>query len=120
MSVPCPNCQKSLSFAALQDGWCESCGKAIPAFVRDDGGDSPKSHEPSRPPAIETNPSAPMTGGQKALAGCFVIGVLAIVVSALMGDEENQGFLIKIGIMFAVALVLGLLGWAIGTLRGKS
>ncbi|MDB5308687.1 MAG: hypothetical protein JWO38_2889 [Gemmataceae bacterium] len=48
----CPTCGINLPGADIQAGWCESCGKKIPAFAYREAGTelpAPRSPAPTRP-----------------------------------------------------------------------
>jgi hypothetical protein len=58
-SVICPNCNATLPSQEIAEGWCESCGKKIPVWVR---GESPlpKSRD-SRSPFLSDRIARPVT-----------------------------------------------------------
>lgn len=52
MELNCPNCQTLLPPQAIEDGWCETCGKKIPDGLRRRAG-TPKSATSGRQPSAE-------------------------------------------------------------------
>jgi hypothetical protein len=114
----CPSCDARLSAAELNDGWCESCGKKVPAWLAARGADHPER-------AVEARPASPapagekMTTGQKVLVGLFCLAVLALIGGALLGDPKAIRGVAKIGGILAAGVVLGVLAWLWGLVRGK-
>jgi hypothetical protein len=71
MSHPtCPTCDTRLTASELRSGWCEACGKKVPAFIRGDvpaPADVPKAAGPSV--------WAVLGGGAVALMGLMLIAL---------------------------------------------
>ncbi|MBY0231933.1 MAG: hypothetical protein K2W96_21835 [Gemmataceae bacterium] len=75
MATQCPNCSASLLPLELAEGWCESCGKKLPASLA-----APRERGPVREQASPDPPPRSLLDSANAVtnAGCWLLFLLAL------------------------------------------
>lgn len=106
MSEPCIHCGMVLTVRERQEGWCESCGKKLPTWLR--GGPARQDETPAARPA-----------GRRGFFMTFVLllpcfGLGAAIALAITGGKTTGGFN---GIMAGIGIGVA---YASGVLPGKN
>jgi hypothetical protein len=84
--VKCSSCSAALSANELHDGWCNSCGQRVPAFVYHQAGlKGPKEKALPRvktvvAPSNAMDPEERPPVWQLTLIGLAIVGIAAVIV----------------------------------------
>jgi hypothetical protein len=119
----CPNCNVRLTKTEAADGWCENCGKKMPAWMqRPEMG---LKANPSQGLAARTTMPAAAAGekmgvGTKILLVLFVVAIFVMIAGACAGDPKSIQAVAKIGAYVVVAGVFGLVAAFVRFLKGTS
>jgi hypothetical protein len=105
--LTCPNCNAVPSSAELAAGWCDSCGKKIPASLAATAA-TPK--RTAREAYLSHTPKA--TRGRKGYIGTLIGTAIGAFVSAILmiGPLREAGYILLLGVTFAVTLTALSLG----------
>ena len=100
MSTCCIHCDAVLNAQDRNEGWCDSCGKKLPAG---------KQRTWKRPLQVATAPPAPEPGLPWYLS--LAVGVILLVAgffafTILGGERAGTAFLAKVGAKVAIVLVI--------------
>jgi hypothetical protein len=99
--LTCPNCNAVVSSPEITSGWCDSCGKKIPAAY------AAALHTPKRTARealmVHTQPTK---RGRKRLIGTLIGTLLGALISAILmvGPLRGAGYILILFVTFAIML----------------
>jgi hypothetical protein len=70
----CYACDAAVSESEILDGWCDACGKKLPASYRDTV--TKRRNSPPAPVSVDMPDSPPVTLSRRVVIGGIVLGVL--------------------------------------------
>ena len=106
--LTCPNCSAVASTSEIASGWCDSCGKRIPASY---AAAATAPRREAREALLTATSARPARTRQPIVATLIAALLGALVYGVLMiGPLHRTGYILMVGVGFAILLAAVSLG----------